>query len=230
MKQKWNQQVIFLTVLLLVAGAGVLYSASNSSNSKAITSFAIPGAPGVIDDKTITVDLTGLPLFSRIDALVASFKTNGKSVRVGSKNQVSDKTANDFTKPVLYTVTAADGSTGDYTVRVLVGKIVSISGYSGTLVVGSDGSLWATGRNGDGQLGDGSTTNASVPKQILAKGVAAVSAGYYHTLIVKTDGSLWATGYNKLGQLGNGGTASVSTRSRYSLTASLPLRQGSISA
>ena len=97
-----------------------MYSASNSSTSKAITSFAIAGAPGVIDDKTITVDLTSLPLFSRIDALVASFKTNGKAVRVGSKVQVSGKTANDFTKPVLYTVTAADGSTGDYTVRVLV--------------------------------------------------------------------------------------------------------------
>ena len=111
-----------------------------------------------------------------------TFKTSGKAVRVGSKVQVSGKTANDFTKPVMYTVVAADGSKADYTVRVLVSKIVSISGYSGTMVVGSDGSLWGTGRNSDGQLGHRHTpTSVSVPKQVLAGGVAAVSAGYYHT-------------------------------------------------
>ena len=202
---------IFLTVLLMTAyGVGVLYSAPKSSE-KAITSFSISGVAGNIDEKTITLDLTNMPLFSRVDALVASFTTNGKAVRVGSKSQVSGKTANDFTKPVPYTVTAADGSMESYTVRVLVSKIISVSGYSDTLMVGSDGSLWATGRNGDGQLGNGTTTSLSVPKEILANGIAAVSAGYYHSLILKTDGSLWATGYNKSGQLGNGSTTGVST-------------------
>ena len=209
-----NNPVIFLTVLLMTAfGVGVLYSAPkpSSSSNKAITSFSIAGAAGIIDEKSITADLTNLPLFTRIDALAASFKTDGKAVRVGSKDQVSGKTANDYTKPVLYTVTAADGSTGNYTVRVLVAKIVSISAYADTLIVGSDGSLWGTGRNGDGQLGNGTTTSLSVPKQILADNVAAVSAGYYHTLILKTDGSLWATGYNNNGELGNGSGSGVLT-------------------
>jgi len=206
-----NDAVIFLSALLMTAyGVGVSYSTPKSSN-KAMTSFSIAGAAGTIDEKTITVDLTNLPLFTRMDALMATFKTDGKAVRVGSKAQVSGKTANDFTKPVIYTVTAVDGSTGTYTVRVLVSKIVSISGYSDTLIVGSDGSLWGTGRNGDGQLAIGNTNSVSLPKQILANGVAAVSAGYYHSLILKTDGSLWATGYNKSGQLGNGTTTGTST-------------------
>ena len=165
--------VIFLTALSMVMfGADALYSATNPSTStKAFTSFSIAGASGVIDEKSITVDLTSLPLFSRVDALVASFKTNGKAVKVGSKDQVSGTTANDFTKPLIYSVTAADGSTASFTVRVLVAKIVAISGYADTLIVGSDGSLWATGRNGDGQLGNGGTTSVSTPKQILPSGV-----------------------------------------------------------
>lgn len=143
-----NNAVIFLIVLLMTAvGVGVLHSAPNPlSGNKAITAFTIAGAIGTIDEKTITVDLTSLPLFTRIDALVATFRTNGKAVRVGSKNQVSGKTANDFIKPVLYTVTAADGSTGDFAVRVLVGKVAAISGYSDTMIVGSDGSLFCFGK------------------------------------------------------------------------------------
>jgi len=187
--------VFVLTVLLAAAfGGGTLAAAPK--NLKEMTAFTIAGIPGTIEDTTISVDLTTLPLFTRVDALVATFKTNGKAVRVGSRNQVNGKTPNDFTKPVVYTVAAADGSTATYTVRVLLGNIVSISGYADTLMVGSDGSLWGTGRNGDGQLGIGNTSSVSVPKQILPNGVAAVAAGYYDTLIVLTDGSLWATGYS----------------------------------
>ena len=199
-----------LSAALLPAafGGGALFAASRSD--KALTSFTVAGVTGDIRDTTITVDMTALPLFSRIDGLAASFKTSGKSVKVGAKVQLSGKTANNFTKPVVYTVTAADGSTQSYTVRVLVSKITSISGYGGTMIVGSDGSLWATGRNSAGQLGMGHTDSVYVPKQVLANGVAFASLGYYHSLILKTDGSLWASGYNKLGQLGNGGTTNAS--------------------
>lgn len=48
----------------------------------------------------------------------ATFTTTGISVTVGATPQVSGTTANDFTNPVVYTVTAADGSTQDYTVTV----------------------------------------------------------------------------------------------------------------
>jgi alpha-tubulin suppressor-like RCC1 family protein len=122
---------------------------------------------------------------------------------------VSGKTANDFTKPVLYTVTAADASKGTYAVHALVSKIVSISGYSDTLVVGSDGSLWAMGSNGHGQLGNGTTADSRVPVQIVANGVASASAGRSHSLFVKTDGSVWAMAYNKFGQMGTGATTDV---------------------
>jgi alpha-tubulin suppressor-like RCC1 family protein len=79
-----------------------------------------------------------------------------------------------------------------------------------TMMLKSDGTLWATGRNDYGQLGDGTTTARTTSVQVMS-GVQAVSAGYDHTMILKSDGTLWATGRNKsdrnrFGQLGDGTT------------------------
>jgi len=74
-----------------------------------------------------------------------------------------------------------------------------------TIAIKTDGSLWAWGNNGSGQLGDGSTANKRTTIQIGSEtdwdsGVA----GAYHTIAIKTDGSLWAWGDNCYGQLGDG--------------------------
>ena len=57
-----------------------------------------------------------------VSALVATFIASGLSVvDVSDVVQVSGTTANDFTSPVVYTITAADGSTEqDWTVTVTV--------------------------------------------------------------------------------------------------------------
>jgi alpha-tubulin suppressor-like RCC1 family protein len=80
------------------------------------------------------------------------------------------------------------------------------------MILRTDGTLWATGLNTSGQLGDATKINKSTPVQIMSS-VAAVAAGGTHTLILKTDGSLWATGDNTYGQFGNGtsGVGSSST-------------------
>ncbi|MCX8013632.1 MAG: InlB B-repeat-containing protein, partial [Rectinema sp.] len=79
------------------------------------------------------------------------------------------------------------------------------AGFFHTMMLKSDGTLWATGYNFYGQLGDGSTSNRYSPVQIMSN-VKAVAAGDWHTMILKRDGTLWATGYNGYGQLGDGGT------------------------
>ncbi len=75
------------------------------------------------------------------------------------------------------------------------------SGYS--LMRKSDGSLWAWGGNGYGQLGDGTTNNQASPLQLLIDvNWVSTSTGTFHMTALKSDGTLWAWGRNTTGQLG----------------------------
>jgi alpha-tubulin suppressor-like RCC1 family protein len=74
-----------------------------------------------------------------------------------------------------------------------------------SLFLEQNGTLWASGRNNVGQLGDGGSRDRSSAVRIDT-GVAAVAAGAFHTLFLKRDGSLWGTGHNGWGQLGDGGS------------------------
>ena len=80
-----------------------------------------------------------------------------------------------------------------------------------SMIIKTDGSLWGFGRNAEGQLGDGTTTNRNTPTLIISSGVVQVARGHRHTLVVKTDGSLWTFGHNNYGQLGDGSTTNRTT-------------------
>ncbi len=83
-------------------------------------------------------------------------------------------------------------------------------GLSHSLVLKSDGTVWAWGYNYDGELGDGTFTTSSpygkpLPVQASGlSGVDAVAAGAWHSLALKSDGTVWAWGGNYSGQLGDG--------------------------
>lgn len=72
----------------------------------------------------------------------------------------------------------------------------------------TDGTLWTWGRNGYGQLGDGTTTNRSSPGTLAGGGTTwcAISGEFYYTGAIKTDGTLWTWGKADLGQIGYGST------------------------
>lgn len=96
----------------------------------------------------------------------------------------------------------------------LASNVVAIaSGFKNgdILFIKSDGSLWGVGLNDFGELGDGTTNNASSPEQIVPSGVVAAAAGGDYTLFIKSDGSLWGMGRNDYGQLGDGTTNEVNT-------------------
>jgi alpha-tubulin suppressor-like RCC1 family protein len=76
-------------------------------------------------------------------------------------------------------------------------------GDSHTLFLKADGSLWAMGWNAYGQLGDGTTNDASFPEKILASNVVDIAAGQSHSWFLKSDGSLWGMGSVGSYQLGN---------------------------
>ncbi|WP_233612067.1 Ig-like domain-containing protein [Corallococcus sp. AB045] len=81
------------------------------------------------------------------------------------------------------------------------------AGQFHTLALKQDGTVWAWGNNGEGQLGDGTTTDRLTPVQVPGlTGVAALAAGLSHSLALKQDGTVWAWGHNGHGQLGDGTT------------------------
>ncbi|RYY72071.1 MAG: T9SS type A sorting domain-containing protein [Chitinophagaceae bacterium] len=74
-----------------------------------------------------------------------------------------------------------------------------------SLFLKSDGTVGASGENGGGQLGIGTTDNVNSPVQIPnLNGVVKIAAGFYHSLFLKSDGTVWACGSNFSGELGIG--------------------------
>jgi alpha-tubulin suppressor-like RCC1 family protein len=86
---------------------------------------------------------------------------------------------------------------------------ISAGGYYFSLALSSTGSVLAWGYNGDGELGNGTTTQSNVPvKTKLPKGTKAteIAAGAQHAVALTSRGAVLAWGSNGDGQLGNGTT------------------------
>lgn len=84
-------------------------------------------------------------------------------------------------------------------------RIGAAAGLYYSIVLMSDGTLWAWGDNRFGQLGDGGGTEKVVPVQMgVDDDWQAVSASTSSAVAVKENGALWAWGDNYWGQLGSG--------------------------
>jgi alpha-tubulin suppressor-like RCC1 family protein len=106
------------------------------------------------------------------------------------------------------------GQLGDGTVTSRSSPVSVIGGFTNwcqvsagdrhTAALRTNGTLWAWGCNGNGRLGDGTTTSRSSPVSVVGGFTdwCQVSAGNQHTAAVRTNGTLWAWGSNTVGQLG----------------------------
>jgi alpha-tubulin suppressor-like RCC1 family protein len=102
------------------------------------------------------------------------------------------------------------------------GVTAAAAGNGFTLVLKSDGTVWAWGSDQFGQLGIGTTTAVSAtPTQVAFPAgvtIKAIAAGSFHSLAVDTNGNLWGWGFNGAGELGNG----LTTNSAVPVQASTP--------
>ena len=89
---------------------------------------------------------------------------------------------------------------------------IAYGGYHGCALK-ADGTVMCWGDNFSGQLGDGSTTNSSVPVAVagLSAGVAAISLGFSHSCALLVTGGVQCWGLGHKGQLGNGSMTNSST-------------------
>ncbi len=80
---------------------------------------------------------------------------------------------------------------------------IAANGSLHSIALKNDGTVWTWGDNFYGQLGDGTSTEKSVPAQLSSlTNITAIGTGERHSFAVKNDGSLWAWGWNGNGQLG----------------------------
>lgn len=78
------------------------------------------------------------------------------------------------------------------------------AGFTHNLALSADGAVWAWGANGDGQVGDGTSTTRLAPVSVggALPGVIAVSCGDNHSLALTWYGDVFVWGRNDHGQLG----------------------------
>jgi hypothetical protein len=103
-----------------------------ANSAKAITAYSLVGVSGTIAGSAISVTM---PFGTDVTALIATFTTTGASVTVAAAAQTSGSTPNDFTSPVVYTVTAADATTATYTVTVTVSASPNLKGAASFAVL-----------------------------------------------------------------------------------------------
>ena len=98
-----------------------------------ITAFSFPQQVGAvtIDANNHTINLE-VANGTSLTNLVATFTlSTGATASIGGTNQVSGTTANDFSNPVVYTLTAQDGTTTqNWTVTVTVASAASIHAFT----------------------------------------------------------------------------------------------------
>jgi alpha-tubulin suppressor-like RCC1 family protein len=103
-----------------------------------------------------------------------------------------------------------DGSTTNRPTPVPVaGGLTNVTaiaaGFTSSCAVAEGGAVFCWGNNSSGQLGDGSTTNRTIPVQVSGlTGATAVSIGYESACALLANGAVKCWGDNTDGQLGDG--------------------------
>lgn len=123
------------------------------------------------------------------------------------------------TTPASFKVLATykdQGGQASYTIEVggVVFQVKKLSvGEAFTCAITNSNGVKCWGRNANGQLGDGTTTQRLAPVQVvgLEAGVIALDAGAHHVCAVTQLGAVKCWGTNSNGELGNNSTTQANT-------------------
>jgi hypothetical protein len=199
--------------------------------AKDITSFSILGQVGTIGVNTIGVTL---PFGTNPNNLVPTFTISGASININGTNQVSNTTANDFSSVLIYTVVAADGTSKNYNVTVVISAnpakditAFSILGQAGTISASSVGVTVPFGTNpnnlvatftisgasiniaGTNQVSATTANDFTTAKTYTVVAADGTSKNYTVTVVVAANPAKDITAFSILGQTGTIGANSV---------------------
>lgn len=139
----------------------------------------------------------------------------GGDGELGDGSTVSSSVPVEVTTPpdVTFSAIAAGGS-----VRTLF-----FAAGDWSLAVDTSGRVWSWGFNNDGELGNGTTTNTSLPLPLAQPlNVASVAAGSDFSLALDSSGDAWAWGHSYWGTLGNGSGGSSGSFSAQPVAVTMP--------
>ncbi len=108
-----------------------------------------------------------------------------------------------------------ENENGEKTYENVTDAIDIATGHNHTVVLKSDGTVWTTGNNGYGQLGDGTTSSRNILRKVKLnkdgeelKNIIGVTAGNVSSYALTKDGKVYSWGYNYYGSFGIGYTTS----------------------
>ncbi len=190
---------IFLPIFVFkISAVATVTSISPASGSAA-------GGTNLVIDGAGFLEETSFAQLSAGGIHSLAIASNGKLYAWGN-NQYGQLGNNSTTSFSLPTVVDTSG--------VLAGKTITAiaAGSRHSLVLDSEGKVYAWGRNANGQLGNNSTTQSLIPVAVDTSGVlagktiTAIAAGENHSLVLDSEGKVYAWGYNANGQSGNNST------------------------
>ena len=186
----------------------------NSAKTITAFSFATPTASGVIEENTHTIAVT-VPFGTIVTALVPTVDITGASV-----DPISGLAQN-FTDPVLYTVTAENGSTQVYTVTVTVtaqsdftaldAAIASAEGIDAAAVEGTAPGQYPAGSKGtlEAAILDAESVSHSADQSIVDAAVVTLNdaiAAFQASVIGPSDTSALSAAITSAQTLHDGAT------------------------
>ncbi|KAM8974895.1 RCC1 and BTB domain-containing protein 1 [Pelodytes ibericus] len=101
-------------------------------------------------------------------------------------------------------------------VELVTRKVIQVAcGSHHSMVLSSEGEVFAWGYNNCGQVGSGTTANQAIPRKITShlhnRMVMAITAGQACSMVITDNGQVYGWGYNGTGQLGVGSTGNQLT-------------------
>jgi alpha-tubulin suppressor-like RCC1 family protein len=221
------RRVALIGLSSALAAAGWLASASGSATA-ASSPVAVPYAwgdntYGQFGDGSVTSSSVPVPATLPVGVTpVAVSEGRRTGLALGSDGNVYAWGDNQFGQ-------LGDGSTADSPTPLRVSlpagvTVIAVSeGFTTSVALGSDGTVYAWGSNLAGQLGDGTATGPQIcgytpcsmtPVAISLPGgvkATAVAEGLHASFALGSDGHVYAWGDNAYGQLGDGMTTGPQT-------------------
>lgn len=170
----------------------------STDNAPTPAAMSGPGGAGLMEDVvSVSTRFT--------NTCVATVDGSAFCVGDNSRGQLGDGSTTSSTVPVQV---AGPGGAGH------LSDVVDVyAGYYRAYALTGSGAVYAWGYNADGQLGDGTATDSTVPVQVVGPGgagmlsdVVSVIVGDFHTCATTVDGQAFCWGSNFYGQLGDGST------------------------